>query len=176
MTLLRQWRKTLAAGQPVYPFRDMLMAPTPVGVAAAAITALLTEQCSGIWQLSGPEDVSYAEIAAHIARRLDSDRSLVRPVAAASAGMPEGSTPRHTTLDSSAMRGRFGIAAPATFCGDGSSISPLPTTASDGEESMTGRSWHRGSTGSRHGFEAALAGSRAGGRGTISSRSDGLSN
>src|SRR5262249_1432272 len=29
MALLQQWRKTLAAGQPVYPFRDMFMAPTP---------------------------------------------------------------------------------------------------------------------------------------------------
>jgi len=37
---------------------------------------------------------------------------LVRPVTAASAGMPEGSTPRHTTLDSGALQRRFGIAAP----------------------------------------------------------------
>jgi hypothetical protein len=32
-----------------------------------------------------------------------------------------------------------------TFCGDGSSISPLPMAASDGRENLTGRSWHRGS-------------------------------
>ena len=112
MTLLRQWQKTLTAGQPVYPFRDMFMAPTPVGVAAAAITALLTEQCSGIWQLSGPEDVSYAEIAAHIGRRLQADPALVQPIAAASAGMPTGSTPRNTTLDSGLLRSCFGIASP----------------------------------------------------------------
>jgi dTDP-4-dehydrorhamnose reductase len=115
MALLRQWQKTLAAGQPVYPFRDMFMAPTPVGVAAAAITALLTEQCSGIWQLSGPEDVSYAEIAVHIGRRLQADSALVQPIAAASAGMPTGSTPRHTTLDSSSLRSAFGIASPAPW-------------------------------------------------------------
>jgi dTDP-4-dehydrorhamnose reductase len=115
MALLRQWQKTLAAGQPVYPFRDMFMAPTPVGVAAAAITALLTEQCSGIWQLSGPEDVSYAEIAAHIGRRQQADPILVQPIAAASAGMPTGSTPQHTTLDSSALRSAFGIASPAPW-------------------------------------------------------------
>ena len=112
MTLLLHWQKTLAAGQPVYPFRDMSIAPTPVGVAAAAITALLTEQCSGIWQLSGPEDVSYAEIAVHIGRRLQADPALVRPIAAASTGMPTGSTPRHTTLDSSLLRSAFGVASP----------------------------------------------------------------
>jgi len=112
MALLQQWRKTLAAGQPVYPFRDMFIAPTPVGVTGAAIAALLTKQCSGIWQLSGPEDVSYAEIAAHIGRHLHADPALVQPIAAASAGMPTGSTPRHTTLDSSLLRSAFGVASP----------------------------------------------------------------
>jgi dTDP-4-dehydrorhamnose reductase len=128
MALLRQWQNALAAGQPVYPFRDMFMAPTPVGVAAAAITALLTERRAGIWQLSGPEDVSYAEIASHIGRRLQADPALVQPVAAASAGMPMGSTPPHTTLDSRLLRSAFGIASPepwATVEGD----LALPTPA-----------------------------------------------
>jgi dTDP-4-dehydrorhamnose reductase len=115
MPLLGQWQAALAAGQPVNAFRDMVMAPTPIDVAAAAITALLGERSCGIWQLSGPEDIAYAEIAAYIAERLDADPALVRPVTAASAGMPEGSTPRHTTLDNSALRARFDIAAPAPW-------------------------------------------------------------
>ncbi len=44
-----------------------------------------------------------------------------------------------------------------TFCGDGSSISPLPTAASDGKEHLTGRSLHRGSTRSRHSFIANMS-------------------
>jgi dTDP-4-dehydrorhamnose reductase len=115
MALLRQWQTALGAGRPVHAFRNMVMAPTPIGVAAAAITALLAERCSGIWQLTGPQDICYAEIAAYIARRLDADPALVRPVAAASAGMPQGSTPRHTTLDGGALRARFGIGAPASW-------------------------------------------------------------
>jgi dTDP-4-dehydrorhamnose reductase len=128
MALLRQWQKTLVTGQAVHPFRDMFMAPTPVGVAAAAITALIADRCSGIWQLSGPEDVSYAEIAAHIGRHLQADPALVQPIAAATAGMPMGSTPRHTTLDSSVLRSTFGIASPepwATIEG----VLALPTLA-----------------------------------------------
>src|SRR6516164_8155264 len=65
--------------------------------------------------ISGPRDISYAEIAACLARRLNADPTLVRSVSAASAGMPEGSTPRYTTLDSSALRARFGIAAPGPW-------------------------------------------------------------
>jgi dTDP-4-dehydrorhamnose reductase len=112
MTLLRKWKQTLAAGKPIYPFADMFMAPTPIGVAAAAIAALIGNQSPGIWQLSGPQDVSYAEIGSFIGWRLQADPDLVRAVPAASAGMPEGSTPHHTTLDSSALRSVFGIASP----------------------------------------------------------------
>ncbi len=97
MPLLRQWEA---------------VAPTPVSVAAAAIAALLADRAAGIWQLTGSRDVSYAEIAGYIAQQIGADPALVRPVAAASAGMPEGSTPRHTTLDSGALQRRFGIAAP----------------------------------------------------------------
>jgi dTDP-4-dehydrorhamnose reductase len=129
MALLRQWQEALAAGRPVHAFHDMVMAPTPIGVAAAAITALLAERCSGIWQLSGPRDISYAEVAAYIARRLAADRALVRPVAAASAGMPEGSTPRNTTLDSSALRARFGIATPAPWPTIEGVLPPSETTS-----------------------------------------------
>jgi dTDP-4-dehydrorhamnose reductase len=88
------------------------MAPTPVGVAAAAIAALLADRAAGIWQLTGSQDVSYAEIGGHIAQQIGAEPALVQPVAAASAGMPEGSTPRHTTLDSGALQRRFAIAAP----------------------------------------------------------------
>lgn len=107
--LVRQWRDDLAAGRVVRPFRDMMTAPTLDRVAAAAIVALLRTRETGIWQLSGAHDVSYAEIASFIAERIGADPDLVQPVAAASAGMPEGSTPRHTTLDCSALGNCFGI-------------------------------------------------------------------
>jgi dTDP-4-dehydrorhamnose reductase len=112
MPLLRRWEAELAARRPVDAFADMVLAPVPAGTAAAAISALLTNRAAGIWQLTGPRDVSYAETAAYVAARAGADPGLVRAVPAASAGMPEGSTPPHTTLDSSALRDRFDIAAP----------------------------------------------------------------
>jgi hypothetical protein len=44
-----------------------------------------------------------------------------------------------------------------TLCGDGSSISPLPMTASDDSDNVPGRSRHRGSTCSRHIFIADMS-------------------
>lgn len=109
MALLRQWQAALRAGEPVRAFDDMMMAPVPLDDAAAAITALLDARAAGIWQLTGSDDVSYAETALHIARAVGADPSLVQQVPAASAGMPPGATPRHTTLDSRALQQRFAI-------------------------------------------------------------------
>jgi dTDP-4-dehydrorhamnose reductase len=112
MPLLSQWMASLAAGEPVRAFFDMMMAPTPVGIVATAIERLLAEPARGIFQLTGPRDIAYSEVAAYLARKLGAEPELVRPVSAYSAGLPPGSTAPHTTLDSSALRRRFGIAVP----------------------------------------------------------------
>ena len=112
MALLRQWIASLAAGNSIRAFADMMMAPTPVSLAAMAIERLLAAGGSGIFQLTGPRDLAYSEIALRLARHIGADPALVEPVSAYSAGQPPGSTARHTTLDSSALRERFGIAAP----------------------------------------------------------------
>jgi dTDP-4-dehydrorhamnose reductase len=110
MTLLRQWKADLAGGKPIRAFFDMMMAPTPVSVVAAALECLLCEPITGVFQLSGPRDVAYSAVAERLAGKLGADRALVQPVSAYTAGLPEGSTARHTTLDSTALRERFGIA------------------------------------------------------------------
>jgi dTDP-4-dehydrorhamnose reductase len=90
----------------------MMMAPTPVALVAAAIERLLREPSAGIFQLTGPRDIAYSEVALHLARRAGADPALVEAVSAYTAGLPEGSTAPHTTLDSAALRERFGIAVP----------------------------------------------------------------
>lgn len=115
MALLGQWATALAAGSAVRAFSDLYTAPVPVGLAAAAIADLMAEPAQGIFQLSGPQDVSYTEIGAWLARRIGAAPELVMPVSAYSAGMPPGSTPRHTTLDSTAICRRLGTVVPAAW-------------------------------------------------------------
>jgi dTDP-4-dehydrorhamnose reductase len=110
--LLRQWIANLVAGRPIRAFHDMQMAPTPVALVAAAIEQLLTTPKPGIVQLTGPRDIAYNEIALHLAAKLGADPALVEKASAHSAGLPPGSTAPHTTLDSSALRERFGIVVP----------------------------------------------------------------
>jgi dTDP-4-dehydrorhamnose reductase len=112
MALIRHWLSNLADGRPVRAFCDMMLAPTPAAIVAAAIEKLLGEPDPGIFQLSGPRDISYSDVALHLAHRIAADPGLVERISAGSAGLPPGSTPRHTTLDSVRLRERFGIAVP----------------------------------------------------------------
>jgi dTDP-4-dehydrorhamnose reductase len=66
----------------------------------------------GVYQLTGPRDVSYADVGRFIADRLGVDSKLVAETSALAAGLPEGATPRHTTLDSSALRERYDLQVP----------------------------------------------------------------
>ena len=113
--LLQGWMQTLSAGGSVAAFQDMRMAPTPVEMVAASITRILDERRSGIFQFTGPCDVSYLEVGRYIARRIGADPELVLPARAAAAGLPEGSTPHHTTLDSTRLRELYDIAAPGPW-------------------------------------------------------------
>jgi dTDP-4-dehydrorhamnose reductase len=112
MPLLKQWATALLSRAAIEVFADLVMAPTPVELVATAVANLLLEPESGIFQLSGPRDISYAEVGHYLARKLAAPSGLVVPVSAYAAGMPPGSTPANTTLDSSALRDRLDIAVP----------------------------------------------------------------
>lgn len=110
MPLLRGWVEALAAGRRVRAFHDMRMAPTPINIVVTGIITLMRDEARGIFQLTGPRDASYADIARYLAIRIGADPALVEPVSAAS--MPAGATPFHTTLDSTALRNAYGVVVP----------------------------------------------------------------
>jgi dTDP-4-dehydrorhamnose reductase len=115
MPLIQGWVRELSSGKPIRVFNDMALAPTPTDLVCSAIAALLQDRARGIFQLTGPRDVTYADIGRFLAGHLDADPQLVNETSAHSAGLPEGATPRHTTLDSSLMRVHYGLEVPAVW-------------------------------------------------------------
>jgi dTDP-4-dehydrorhamnose reductase len=113
--LVRDWHAALAAGRPVRAFADMTLAPVPLALAAEAISAIVLRRAHGVYQLSGPQDVTYLEVAQRLARRLGAPANLVTPQAARAAGQPEGADAAHTTLDSSAVETLLGRAVPGPW-------------------------------------------------------------
>src|SRR6202050_2173493 len=112
MPLIGGWVKDLAAAKPIRVFNDLALAPTPTGLVCTAIAALLRGRGRGVFQLTGPRDVTYADIGGFLAAYLGAVQKLVNQTSAAGAGLPEGATPLHTTLDSSLLRMRYGLEAP----------------------------------------------------------------
>ncbi|MBV8567386.1 MAG: sugar nucleotide-binding protein [Methylobacteriaceae bacterium] len=110
--LLRQWVDALSAGRPIRAFKDMTMAPVEVARVAAVVVALMQARAAGTFQLTALRDVTYFETGRHLADRLGADARLVAAGSVAEAALPAGAAPPHTTLDSSEIETRFGIAAP----------------------------------------------------------------
>ncbi len=112
MALIAGWIEALLAAKPIRAFADMTMAPVPIDLVVAAIAALMADRRAGIFQLTGPRDVAYAEVGRFLARRLGAGAGLVAEGSAAEAGLPAGACPAHTTLDSSALGGLYGLEVP----------------------------------------------------------------
>ena len=126
MALISTWAQELAAGRSIRAFTDMTIAPTPVDVVATSIARMMEDRLPVIAQLTGPRDIAYADVGRFLAEKIGADPLLVGPVSALKSGMPRGSMPRYTTLDSSYIAGRYGLTVPDAFdvIGNLSGLSP----------------------------------------------------
>jgi dTDP-4-dehydrorhamnose reductase len=106
--LLTGWAAELRAGRAVSAFADMVAAPIHCDHVVAALLAIARQRRAGILQLSAKREVSYVEIARHVAARVGASPDLVRPVPAATRGIERDEAPRHASLACDA--GSFGLA------------------------------------------------------------------
>lgn len=108
--IVARWRANLARGEPVTPFKDMWLAPVPCRLVVETIRHVIAARRPGLYQLSGAEDRSYADLAFRLADLLGADPGLVRPIAAP---VPPLHRPRFTTLDMSLEAELWDLAPPA---------------------------------------------------------------
>lgn len=98
MPLIKGWIRDLKAGKVIHPFSDMVISPVPIKFAVAVLQEIAVKQVPGIIQVSANQDVTYADLARHIALKLGSDEKLVQPVSYLDVGIKVAA--RNTTLDS----------------------------------------------------------------------------
>ena len=112
--LLRAWLDALRRGAEVEAFGDMMVAP--VGIAFLTdVAARLLAACgaTGIFQISAAEQVSYVDIARHMARRIGAPEELVLPVKGAlRSGLPPLWLPRSAKLGCGRIAAALGVAPP----------------------------------------------------------------
>lgn len=112
--LFRDWLDALRRGREVEAFADMMVAPVGVAfLADAAARLLMARGATGIFQISAAGQVSYADIARHMARRIGACGALVRPVRAAERCDPATLwLPRFARLGSGRLAAAIGVMPP----------------------------------------------------------------
>lgn len=109
--LLGGWVEALRAGRIVRPFSNRVCSLIPLELAVEGLLAVAHEARAGMWQFSADDEVTYAEIARHLARRLGADPALVVPIEAE----PSEPAPAHAALDAGRARRELGLRFPSSL-------------------------------------------------------------
>jgi dTDP-4-dehydrorhamnose reductase len=88
------------------------MAPVPSSLAVECLYRVADDRMRGIHHVSAPQDISYADVARHIANRMQSDPELVQPIGIEDSGVFIEYNPAFTTLDSTEIEKKLAIRIP----------------------------------------------------------------
>ena len=78
MGLLNNWMKSLSNGKPISAFRDMTLSPISINDVIKKINSLIRQKATGIFQLSGAQDITYLEFARTFAKKHGYSPHLVK--------------------------------------------------------------------------------------------------
>jgi dTDP-4-dehydrorhamnose reductase len=101
--ILADWFGALERGEIVRAFADHRFCPIKLENVFEAITAVIEQQAGGIFQLSGAEDISYADAARHLASRLGVAGNRIEGTLAVESGIPAEEVTPYTSLDTSRL-------------------------------------------------------------------------
>ena len=110
--LFEGWVEALKAGEAIHPFSDMHMAPIPLPCAVSVLSLVGEMKLHGVLQVSGDQDVSYAEAARIGAALLKLDPSLVQSIPASASRSDGEPVPCHTALNTDRLQCALGIEPP----------------------------------------------------------------
>jgi dTDP-4-dehydrorhamnose reductase len=115
MQLIHKWCNNLRSSRIICPFSNYVMSPVPDTLAVEILYRIAQERIRGIHQVSGPKDITYAEAAYYIAKRLHVGEHLIRPTTIDDAGETIEHNPVFTTLDSTETEKKVGFQIPEAF-------------------------------------------------------------
>jgi cupin fold WbuC family metalloprotein len=80
MPLIKEWITSLKNGIAIHPFSNITMAPISINYLLDTLFIILESGSRGVFELSGDSDISYADAAVFIAKKLRVDGGLVQPI------------------------------------------------------------------------------------------------
>jgi dTDP-4-dehydrorhamnose reductase len=108
-----KWTRDMRAGRAVHAFDDHRISPVAEEQVVTALLAVADKGEGGIYQVSARDDVSYADLARCVARRIGADESLVQACPASRGGIPADEVTAYTSLDTSRLEQLCGYAPSA---------------------------------------------------------------
>ena len=114
-SLFMKWIKSLKHNKTIHPFSDMTIAPIPLAFTVDLLCHIAEKELPGIVQLSAKNDVTYEEVARHIARRIGASQELVKPISVRDADIEIENVQAFTSLDTSRITKEFGVEPPDVF-------------------------------------------------------------
>ncbi len=106
------WIRRLRQGETIDAFADKVCAPVTLEDAARLLFAIGKRRLEGVFQASAVRDMSYAEAARLLARRVGANMGQVRETLGRDRDVREPFRPRHTTLDASRLTTTLGWSPP----------------------------------------------------------------
>ena len=97
--LISDWIEKLKAGKEIYPFSDAYFSPISLKYATNAIAKVGSNMRTGIFNISGNDDISYYDFARILAIKLHGVDDLVRPVSKVITNSKIFASGRYSTLD-----------------------------------------------------------------------------
>lgn len=113
--LLAGWIRALQEGEPIHPFSDRVLAPVPLSFAVQVLCRVGESRLPGVLQMSAEQDITYEQLGQHLSQRMGASPDLVQPVRSADSGLVREESPRHTSLDTSRLRGELGLDPPLVW-------------------------------------------------------------
>jgi len=111
--LFAEWRNALRNGRGIVAFEDMTLSPIPLFCVVAVLSRILIGRHTGIFQLSGSIDLSYADAARIGAHCLGQPVSKVLGVPSRTKLDPGLQIPRYTSLDTSRVEELLEVTPPS---------------------------------------------------------------
>lgn len=115
MQIFHTWCDNLRSSRIICPFSNYVMSPVPNILAVEILYRISQKRLFGVHQVSGPKDITYADAAYHIAKRLHVGKKLIRATTIEDAGLAIEHNPAFTTLDSTETEKKVGIQIPEAF-------------------------------------------------------------
>lgn len=105
-----EFKKRLASGERCPAFDDLRMSPISLSNVSAALALVAAGEYTGIFHISGAQEITYAELARCMASTIGADPGLVQPVSSTAAGATVLFRPEHPALGMTRTSSILGIA------------------------------------------------------------------